>query len=114
MIINEISYKTTQFGRGFSILPDWLMSTLDIFKLKPVDRLLYLCLYQHADISTGICYPSYKVLKKYTGIKNNSSIKQGLDKLVQIGLIDIIQKGYYSDGINKANTYKVRYLYLEN
>lgn len=110
-IINDINYKRAEFGKCFAIVPDWLMKELDHYKLKPLDKLLYLCLYQHADTNTGLCYPSYKVLKKYTGVKNNSSIKKGLDRLVANGLMLVVEKGHYSEGINKANTYKVKFIY---
>ncbi len=76
--------------------------------------MLYLCLYQHADVYTGICYPSYKILKQYTGIKNNSSIKQGLDRLGDVGLIQVVKKGHYNEGVNMANTYKVNYVYPDD
>lgn len=109
--INDLNYKKAQFGKCFAILPDWLMKELSKYNLRPLDKLLYLCLYQHADTLTGLCYPSYKVLKAYTGVKNNASIKQGLNRLVENGLVDIVEKGHYSEGINKANTYKVRYVY---
>lgn len=111
VIINDTNYKKAEFGKCFAILPDWLMKELNSLNLKSIDRLLYLCLYQHADVYTGLCFPSYKIIKQYVGIKNNSSIKQGLDRLVDIGLIQVVKKGYYSEGINMANTYKVNYVY---
>lgn len=111
--ISDISYKKAEFGKCFSILPDWLMKELHKLNLKGIDRLLYLCLYQHADVNTGICFPSYKILKQYTGVKNNSSIKQGLDRLINIGLVQIVKKGHYDEGVNLANTYKVSYVYPE-
>lgn len=113
-MINDTNYKKAEFGKCFAILPDWLMKELDKYNLRAVDRLLYLCLYQHSDTNTGLCYPSYKVIKKYVGVQNNKSIKQGLDRLVDTGLILVVQKGHYSDGINKANTYKVNFLYPDD
>lgn len=113
-IIYDANYKNVLFGKCFAIYPDWLMKLLGEYKLKTVDRLLYLCLYQHADVNTGKCYPSYKVLKEYTGVKNNISIKQGLDRLVDAGLVEIVEKGHYSEGINRANTYKVRFPYPDD
>lgn len=111
--VSNISYKKAEFGKCFSIVPDWLMSELNRLNLKGIDRLLYLCLYQHADVNTGICFPSYKILKQYTGVKNNSSIKQGLDRLINVGLVQIVKKGHYNEGVNLANTYKVNYIYPE-
>lgn len=113
-IICDTNYKVAEFGKCFAIYPDWLMKLLNEYRLKPVDRLLYLCLYQHADTKTGQCFPSYKVLKAYTGISNNSSIKQGLDRLIRSGLIEVLKKGHFSEGINMANTYKVRFIYPDD
>lgn len=113
MTISDLNYKKAEINKRFSIQPDWLMSLLNEFKLRPLDRLLYLCLYQHADVETGLCYPSYDILKSYTGVVNNSSIKAGLDRLYDSGLVQLIKKGHYEDGINKANTYKVKFPYPE-
>ena len=114
--ISYKNYKMVVFKNRFFIQPDWLMEILNDYCLKPVDRLIYLCLYQHADVHTGECYPSYSVLKMYTGISNNKSIKQGLDRLVQVGLIEIIKKGYYDKDkkISMSNRYRVRYPYPKN
>lgn len=113
-IISDENYKVVKFGKCFAIYPDWLMKVLGEYNLKTLDRLLYLCLYQHADTDTGICYPSYKVLRAYTGVKNNASIKQGLDRLVDAGLIEIVKKGHFSEGVNMANTYRVRFPYPDD
>lgn len=114
--ISDKNYKMVVFKNRFFIQPDWLMEILNDYCLKPVDRLIYLCLYQHADVDTGECYPSYSVLKMYTGISNNKSIKQGLDRLVQVGLIKIIKKGYYDKDkkISMSSRYRVRYPYPKN
>lgn len=114
--ISDKNYKMVVFKNRFFIQPDWLMEILNDYCLKPVDRLIYLCLYQHADVHTGECYPSDSVLKRYTGISNNKSIKQGLDRLVQVGLIEIIKKGYYDKDkkMSMSNRYRVRYSYPKN
>ena len=114
--IEDVNYKKAGILKGFAIYPDWLMKVLSEYNLKPVDRLMYLCLYQHADIDTGTCYPSYRILKEYTGISNNKSIKNGIDRLVEAKLVEVIAKGYYNqkDKINMANTYKIRFPYPDN
>lgn len=114
--ISDKNYKMVVFKNRFFIQPDWLMGILNDYCLKPVDRLIYLCLYQHADVYTGECYPSYSVLKMYTGISNNKSIKQGLDRLVKVGLIEVVKKGYYDKDkkVSMSNRYRVSYPYPES
>lgn len=114
MKITDLNYKKAEINKRFSIQPDWLMSSLNEFDLKPLDKLLYLCLYQHADVDTGLCYPSYRILKEYTGVVNNSSIKAGLDRLYEAGLVQLIKKGHYEERINMANTYKVKFPYPDD
>lgn len=114
MVISDLNYKRAEINKKFSIQPDWLMSSLNEYGLRPLDKLIYLCLYQHSDVETGLCYPSYKVLKDYVGIRKDTSIKAGLDRLYKAGLVELIQKGHYSDGINKSNTYKVKFVYPDD
>lgn len=111
MIISNLNYKMAEISKNFLIYPDWLMGLLNEFKLKPLDKLIYLCLYQHADVKTGLCYPSYKVLGEYTGIKKSASIKASLDRLYDSGLVELVKKGGYSDGVNTANLYKIKFPY---
>ena len=107
-------YKKKEFkGGGFAILPDFIMPVMADMGLKPLDRLVYLCLYHHADVETGKCYPSYNAIKSYTGSNSNTSIKHSLDRLEGQGLITFVKKGYYDPVTkeNRANTYKVNYVY---
>ena len=114
--IRDVNYKKVVFKKMFSVHPDWLLPIMNEYGLKAIDRLVYFCLYQHADTKTNICFPSYDKLKEYTGIKNNSSIKQSINRLVKVGLIEVVKKGYYDEEkkVQMANTYRIRYLYPDD
>lgn len=59
---------------------------------------------------------AYSILKIHTGISNNKSIKQGLDRLVKVGLIEVVKKGYYDKDkkVSMSNRYRVSYPYPES
>ncbi len=49
---------------------------------------LYLCLCFHANWKTGICWPSYRKILDMTKIHNGRDIKEAIDHLVELGMID--------------------------
>ncbi len=65
---------------------------LDVLKILPLINThakdLYICLCAHADFTTGVCWPSYRTILRHTKINNGKHIKQAIDLLVELGLID--------------------------
>lgn len=65
---------------------------LDVLKILPLmpahpkDLYLYLC--AHADFKTGQCWPSYRRILANTKINNGKAIKEAIDYLVELALIE--------------------------
>ena len=54
--------------------------------LKPMEKLVYLCLAEHANADTGICWPSVKRLADMTGL-NDRTVRRVLSSLTNKGAI---------------------------
>lgn len=111
--ISDLNYKKANLHKLFFMMPDCVLPLLSQIKLKPRDRLMYIALFQHSNTETGLCYPSRKRLMECTGLSQEKSVTASIQRLIEVGLVEIIEKGYYDleTGINKANTYKVKFIY---
>lgn len=77
---------------------------LDVLRILPLidthAKDLYLCLCAHADFKTGHCWPSYRTILRMTKMTSPRIVKQAINHLVELGLIDT-----WMDGQNRH--YKV-------
>lgn len=97
----------TKDSKAFFIVPNDLGLLMTELKLKPNDRLVYMCLLRFAN-NSGNPYPSYKKIKEYTGIASDSTISASIKRLEQAGLIAKIHQGK-AEG--DSNVYQVNYVY---
>lgn len=66
---------------------------------------VYLVLARRSNSGKDNCYPSYSNIKKSSGLKNDTSVKKGIDELVSKGLVRVVTQG--SNITHQSNTYAV-------
>ena len=81
-----------------------ILSALDA-DLPPADKLLLVLLADHADDSTGKCWPSQAYLARRAGV-TRKSVNQIISRLVDKGLVTV-QKRYRDTGAQRSNMYRV-------
>lgn len=75
---------------------------IDRDDLKPLERLIYICLSRFADYNTKTCYPNEETLLRITGIKDKRTLRTWISNLEEKNLIEVIrEKG-------KSNFYKLK------
>lgn len=77
----------------------------DHFHLIPKSQGVFICICKHAD-GDGRCWPSYKRIREFTGIKSDSTVKARIDELVEAGFITY-EQGKYK---RRANYYQIHIL----
>ena len=105
IIISNRPY--TKDSKAFFIVPNDLGLLMTELKLKPNDRLVYMCLLRFAN-NSGNPYPSYKKIKEYTGIASDNTVSASIKRLEQAGLICKVHQGK-AEG--DSNVYQVNYVY---
>ena len=95
---------------GFFIVPNNFGLICTELKLKPNDRLIYLCLLRFANNSDRNPFPSYKRIKDYTGISSDNTVSASIKRLEEVGLIAKLHKGTIQ---GDSNVYQVNYAYVE-
>lgn len=106
IIISNRPY--TKDSKAFFIVPNDLGLLMTKLKLKPNDRLVYMCLLRFAN-NSGNPYPSYKKIKEYTGIASDNTVSASIKRLEQVGLICKVHQGK-AEG--DSNVYQVNYVYI--
>lgn len=69
---------------SFTIVPN---EVLENKELSISERMILIALISYKNEEKGFAYPSYKQLKKRSGVKNDSTLIKGLNKLVELKFI---------------------------
>ncbi|MGP4063057.1 hypothetical protein [Halobacillus sp. H74] len=73
---------------------------------KPGDKLLYMCLCRMAHFQKGI-FPSISKLMLMVGVSSPNTLKGQLDRLEEMGLIKVIDRGKKENGEHHTHLYKL-------
>lgn len=75
---------------GFTIVPNEI---LEKDELSISERMILIALISYKNEKLGFAYPSYKQLMKRSGVKKDTTLTKGINKLIELGLIkkDVIK-----------------------